>query len=277
MQYLDKLNSCLYSGVVMHHRLHPISNRFSYRVFCMLLDLDELERLDQQRLFSVNRFNMFSFNEADHGAGQTDLAAYIRLLLSQRGYHSATAQITLLCYPRILGFTFNPISTYFCYNQAGELEIILYQVSNTFGSRHSYLFSVAEGAHSAGEPIRHKCDKKMYVSPFMPMQTSYYFRIQPPNKQVSVSIRQTEADKDTDKRQPLLYASFTGTFRSFTDYSLLCVFFKYPLMTLKVVAGIHWEALKLWRKKLKIQSRLEDQSNSISWQDKSGVSHYERL
>jgi DUF1365 family protein len=220
---------------------------------------------------------MFSFSEKDHGSGEGNLAAYIRQLLVDRGYSSATHQITLLCYPRILGFTFNPICTYFSYNSEGQLEVILYEVSNTFGSRHSYLFNVEPNVKGANKTVRHKCNKKLYVSPFMPMQTSYYFRIQPPDKNVAVCIRQTEGDVSPDNKKPILYAAFTGNFRSFNDISLLCVFFKYPLMTLKVVVGIHWEALRLWRKKLIIQPRLEGQSNSISWQDKSGVSQYEQL
>jgi hypothetical protein len=183
----------------------------------------------------------------------------------------------LLCYPRILGYTFNPLSTYFCYNSSKELEIILYEVSNTFGSRHTYLLEAKPNT----DQVRHHCDKQMYVSPFMPMQTSYGFRIQPPNKRVAVCIRQTErANSETQTQtqtQPILHATFTGEYCALNDHSLLRVFFTYPLMTLKVMVGIHWEALKLWRKKLTLQPRNTGKSHSISWQDKSGVSHYESL
>ncbi|WP_372741040.1 DUF1365 domain-containing protein [Neptunomonas sp.] len=266
-------NSCLYKGVVMHHRFRPSKNRFIYRVFCVCLDLDELARLDKQRFFSVNSFNLFSFHEKDHGSGKNDLPAHIRALLTERGFASATHNIRLLCYPRILGYTFNPLSTYFCYNSDAELEVILYEVSNTFGSRHTYLLEAKPNT----DQVRQRCDKLMYVSPFMPMQTSYNFRIQPPNKRVAVCIRQTERTDSETETQPILHATFTGEYCALNDQSLLSVFFQYPLMTLKVMAGIHWEALKLWRKKLTLQPRDTGKSHSISWQDKSGVSHYESL
>lgn len=274
---MSELNSCLYTGTVMHHRFSPTKNRFSYRVFCMCLDLDELVQLDQQRYFSVNRFNLFSFNETEHGSGQGNLANYIRQLLTEKGYDNATHQIRLLCYPRIFGYTFNPISTYFCYNRAGEVAVILYEVSNTFSSRHTYLFQVDSHSQSDTKPIQHTCDKQLYVSPFMPMQTTYNFSIQPPAKRVAVCIRQVEKCIDSNPSQPILDANFNGVYRPFTDRSLLVAFWKYPLMTLKVTCGIHWEALNLWRKKLAIQPRLKGKSNSLSWQDKTGESHYERL
>jgi DUF1365 family protein len=270
---MDELNSCLYKGVVMHHRFRPTKNRFIYRVFCVCLDLDELPQLNKQRFFSINKFNLFSFHEKDHGSGQENLPENIRSLLTERGYASATHNIRLLCYPRILGYTFNPLSTYFCYNSKDELEAILYEVSNTFGSRHTYLLEASPNT----DQVRHHCDKQMYVSPFMPMQTAYGFRIQPPKQRVSVCIRQSEQVNNSAEKQPILHAMFTGEHCTLNDRSLLSVFFKYPLMTLKVMTGIHWEALKLWRKKLALQPRDTGKRHSISWQDKSGVSHYESL
>lgn len=270
---MAELNSCLYKGVVMHHRFRPTKNRFIYRVFSACLDLDELPRLNKLGFFSINRFNLFSFHEKDHGSGTGNLPDNIRSLLTERGFASATHNIRLLCYPRILGYTFNPLSTYFCYNSNAELEVILYEVSNTFGSRHTYILE----AKPDTEQVRHRCEKLMYVSPFMPMQTAYSFRIQPPDKRVAVCIRQTErADAETET-QPILHATFTGKYCALNDRSLLGVFFTYPLMTLKVMVGIHWEALKLWRKKLTVQPRDTGKIHSISWQDKSGVSHYESL
>lgn len=261
----------------MHQRFRPTRNRFDYQVFCICLDLDELPRLNQQRFFSVNRFNLFSFNENEHGVGKGNLVSYIRQLLTEKGYQSATYQIRILCYPRILGYAFNPISTYFCYSAKGDLQVILYEVSNTFGSRHTYLFEADTYSHSSSKSVRHTCEKQMYVSPFMPMKTAYYFSIQPPDKTVAVCIRQTEIAAGAHKSQAILDANFTGRYRPINNKSLLSAFFKYPLMTLKVICGIHWEAIKLWRKKLTIQPRDKGTSNSVSWQDKTGVSHYERL
>lgn len=270
---MDKLASALYEGHVMHHRFRPATHRFIYRVFSCLIDLDELERLNKLRFFSVNRFNLFSFHEKDHGSGERGLRTRITQLLSKRGFESATDSIRVLCYPRILGYTFNPLSVYFCYNRQQELEVVLYEVNNTFGSRHTYLVKAEQGA----TVLRQQCNKLMYVSPFMPMDTAYGFRIVPPTKQVAVCIRQTEVDSETEQRHPILHATFTGTHQTLNDKQLIKAFTKYPLMTLKVITAIHWEALKLWRKKLVIQPRDKEISQSISWQDDHGEFHYESL
>ena len=269
---MPELSSCLYAGTVMHHRLRPVKHRFVYKVFSLLVDLDELKQLDKFRFFSINRFNLFSFHEKDHGQGSGKLADEIRLLLSNRGYQSENFKIRLLCYPRILGYTFNPLSVYFCYDSSDQLQVILYEVSNTFGSRHTYLLEVE------GQPdiVRQGCSKLMYVSPFMPMDTAYGFRIKPPSDNVAVYIRQSEQTSG-DTVAPILNATFSGKKQVISDRSLIKVFMKYPLMTMKVMGGIHWEALKLWRKKLKIQPRDKNVSHSISWQDKNGAMHYESL
>lgn len=266
---MTDLSSSLYEGIVTHHRFMPKQHHFAYRVFSLCLNLDELDLLHRQRrLFSVNRFNLFSFHERDHGRGAGALRTQINTLLVDRGYRSATANIRLLCYPRILGYTFNPLSVYFCYNQNSELEVILYEVSNTFGQRHTYLLTAAQDR--AGY-VHQQCDKQMYVSPFMPMNTDYRFHILPPEQQVSVSIQQRERDLGKD----VLHASFGGKRIPMDDSDLLKAFLKYPLMTLKVITAIHWEALCLWRKKVKLQPRTPSEKYSISWQDKHGVFHHE--
>ncbi len=278
---MPELQSALYQGQVMHHRFRPTKHRFVYNVFSLCLDLDELSKVDQNRLFSINRFNLFSFHEKDHGNGKGNLASDIRKLLVDRGYHSATGRIELLCYPRIMGYTFNPLSVFFCYNKQNQLEVVLYEVSNTFGSRHTYLLP----ANNNVSIVRHGCHKLMYVSPFMPMDTFYQFRISPPTQKVAVCIRQSEqAEGATDpeakadaNKQPILHAVFTGDRIALNDRTLVRMFFSYPLMTLKVMGAIHWEALKLWRKKLKLQPRDKVISHSISWQDQHGVSHHESL
>lgn len=267
-----ELSSCIYEGSVMHHRLSPVQHRFVYKVFSSLIDLDELSELNKLKFFSVNRFNLFSFHEKDHGGKQQSLAKQTRSLLEARGYEDAGHTIKLLCYPRILGYAFNPLSIYFCYNSDNQLKVILYEVSNTFGSRHTYLLEVETPAQA----IRHGCEKKMYVSPFMPMNTAYSFLIQPPEEQISVLIQQTE-QVSVDEKRPILKARFSGKKRTISNRSLLMMFCKYPLMTVKVIAGIHWEALQLWRKKLKIQPREKHVTHTISWQDKHGAIHNESL
>ena len=270
---MAKLDSCLFEGHVMHHRFRPSVHRFIYRVFSLNVNLSELENLDRLKLFSVNRFNLFSFHEKDHGSGKGHLLSEIKQRLCDRGYPEATHKIQLLCYPRILGYTFNPLSVYFCYDLQDNLKVILYEVSNTFGSRHTYLLQTS----GKEKLVRHGCDKTMYVSPFMPMDTRYQFRINPPKSKVAVCIRQTELSDNDRKRQPILHATFTGDRTELNDRTLFKAFLRYPLMTLKVMTAIHWEAFRLWRKKLKIQPRQKGIQQSISWKDEHGVSHYESL
>jgi len=270
---MSNLNTCLYEGTVMHHRLSPAKHKFRYRVFSTLIDLDELPWLNKLRLFSVNRFNLFSFHEADHGVGCGQLAGQIRQLLIQRGYANATSSIKLLCYPRILGYTFNPLSVYFCYNRDNQLKVILYEVSNTFGSRHTYLLEALD----EGSSISHSCEKRMYVSPFMEMETAYSFRISPPDRAVIVDIQQHSLEANDKPSKPIFHAVLQGNKQDISDRSLLSVFSRFPLMTLKVTGAIHWEALRLWRKKLKIQPRSKEQTRTISWLDRNGVSHYESI
>ncbi|WP_315981503.1 DUF1365 domain-containing protein [Aliamphritea spongicola] len=162
----------------------------------------------------------------------------MRKLLARRGYAHACARIRLLCYPRILGYVFNPLSVYFCYDADDQLQVILYEVTNTFRQRHTYLIPAG-----SAEKLQHSCDKQMYVSPFMPLDTRYSFTIRPPGSAVSVGIRQH------DLQQQLLFkATFAGQQETFCDAALLKLFISHPLMTLKVMVGIHWEALRLWRK-----------------------------
>ncbi|MCW9053779.1 MAG: DUF1365 domain-containing protein [Motiliproteus sp.] len=281
---MAEFSSALFAGTVMHHRFRPKRHRFVYRVFSICLDLDELPQLDSLRFFSINRFNLFSFREKDHGqGGKSDtrsLRQQITELLDSRGYSRATHRIRLLCYPRILGYAFNPLSVYFCYDHDEQLQVILYEVSNTFGQRHNYLLEAGKDTQRC---VRHACDKHLYVSPFMPMDTRYHFRITPPQHRVAVCIRQTQRELQDDASSgfnsgdALLHATFTGQYTQLSDRSLVKMFFSYPLMTLKVVGAIHWEALKLWRKGLSLQPRTVLNRHSISWQDKEGVHHYESL
>ncbi|HSG03924.1 MAG TPA: DUF1365 domain-containing protein [Marinobacterium sp.] len=263
------MRSSLYAGQVMHHRFAPKRHRFIYRVVSALLDLDEIESSGfKMRLFSVNRFNLFSWHNKDHGDG-TDrpLTQQIRRLLVKSGLEQYQTNIKLLCYPRILGFVFNPLSVYYCYDQADRLGVILYEVSNTFGERHTYLIPVAEGE----TVVRQRAAKAFYVSPFMPMQADYQFRMQPPAERVAVCIRQSL------NQSSLLHAMFTGERQELNDKALFGVFVKYPLMTLKVMAGIHWEALQLWRKGVKLQPRVKDQNNRITFGSTIEASQHETL
>lgn len=206
--------SCLYAGHVMHHRFKPAQHRFVYRVTSMLLDLDELGSLDTRlKLFSHNRFNLFSFYDRDHGDGsERPLVEQIRQILHEQGMNLGSGRIKLLCYPRLLGYVFNPLSVFYCYDEQNRLSAILYEVSNTFNQKHNYLIPVIDGGKST---VRQSCDKVFHVSPFISMATHYHFRLQHPDKRVAICIRQTDAEG------PLLHATFTGQRRTLSDRSLL--------------------------------------------------------
>lgn len=241
-------HSCLYVGTVMHQRFKPRAHRLSYRVFWALLDLDELPRLSSRlRLFSLERFNIFGFRNSDHGDGSTrPLRQQVEAHLAASGITLDGGAIRLLCMPRLLGFVFNPISVYYCYHRDGALKALLYEVHNTFGQRHSYLIPVDA---DAGEPLEQRCLKAFYVSPFMDMNIAYRFRVQPPSTRVSLVI------ESADARGAVLTASLAGTRQELTDAALLRNFVAFPFMTLKVVAGIHWEAARLWLKGMRLRPR----------------------
>jgi len=245
--------SGLYVGSVMHHRVKPVRHRLSYRVFSLLADLDELPRLDRElRLFAHNRFGLLGFRDRDFGplGGMgTDLKIWAEGQLVAAGIEGG-GPVRLLCFPRVLGFTFNPLCVWFCHRRDGTLAAIIHEVSNTFGQRHAYLIPAATGPDGL---VRQRCDKGFYVSPFMEMETAYHFRIRPPGglagEPLAVSIRQTDGEG------PVLHAALTARRVELTDGAILRAWARHPLMTAKVVASIHWEALHLWRKGLAIRPR----------------------
>lgn len=240
------MQSALYPGVVMHQRYHPVMHRLHYRIFSLLLDLDEMAAIAAKlRLFSIGRFNLVSFFERDHGDGrERGLRDWVRGQCVTAGIDAA-GPIRLLSMPRVLGHAFNPLSVFFCHNPAGVLTGILYQVNNTFGQRHSYLIAVAAGD---GGSIRQSARKIFYVSPFMPMEMDYRFRVSPPSDRVSVVIDGLGAMGGSMGK--LITASLSGRRVELTDRALFGSVLRSPALSLKVIAGIHWEALKLWRKKV---------------------------
>lgn len=232
------MNSAIYAGRVVHTRLRPKRHKLSYRVFALLLDLNEIDGLAQRlRLLGHNRAAMFSFYDRDHGDGDGRLQEWVARQLEAAGFAIAAPQTSVLCYPRILGYVFNPLTVYFC-RDGDVLRAILYEVHNTFGEKRTYVIKVAQGARA----IEQTCTKELYVSPFVPMECGYRFRISPPTEQVRIAI------DESDESGLLLTASFAGTRRELSDRALLHALFAYPLMTLKVTAAIHWEALRLWLK-----------------------------
>ena len=249
--------AALYVGPVMHARLKPIGHRFSYRVMSLLIDLDRLAHADRQSpLFGVNRAALYSFREADHGKRDgSSLRAYAQHCAAERGIDLTGGRVLLLCYPRLLGYGFNPLSVYFCHRPSGELALVIYEVRNTFGELHAYVLPVNEGELSdAG--VRQSQEKLFYVSPFIEMAMRYHFRVLPPGD--SIRLRILETDRDG----PLLAATFNGRRRALNTAELLRSVFALPLVTLKIVAAIHWEALRLWLKGVRLVPRHHAASNT---------------
>jgi DUF1365 family protein len=253
---MTKFVSALYRGAVVHRRLRPKPHQLRYHVFNILFDLDELPALDRGlRLFSHNRFNVFSFHDRDHGDGKTPLRAHVESILREHGIDIAGGPVRLLCMPRVLGFVFNPLSVFFCYRPSGNLAAILYEVSNTFGERHNYLIPTGGNTVSA---ISQTANKRFHVSPFLPLNLHYRFRTAPPDRNVSVSVHVHDDDG------LLVAASFSAVSTVLTDETLFKTLVAYPLLTLKVVAGIHWEALRLWLKGIKVWSKPEPPEQRIT-------------
>ena len=243
--------AALYWGKVMHARWQPVHHRFTYRVMSLLIDLDRLGEADRQsRLFGVNRVAPFSFHERDHGdRNGAGLSQYARRLAAERGIDLSGGRVVLLCYPRVFGYVFNPLSVYFCYGASGNVALMIYEVRNTFGEMHSYILPVQQD--SAGPAIRQSQAKAFYVSPFMEMETYYRFSVSPPQQDVKVRILQSGA------QGAMFAAAFCGRRRALTNRSLLAALFGLPFLTLKVIAAIHWEAMRLWLKGVPYVPRLK--------------------
>ncbi len=229
--------SGLYEGTVIHRRLTPVRHVFRYRVFALLIDLGELSSLDRSLwLFGRNRAALFSFHDRDHGDGR-DLNVWLDGLLLGANI-AADGPRRVLCYPRLFGYVSNPLSVWFCHACDGALKAIVYEVHNTYGERHAYVLPVT----STDGQVEQCVEKDFFVSPFLSMDCAYRFRILPPGNEIAIAIREEE------RGQSVLDAVFTGRRRHLNDRSLLRVFLRYPLMTLKVVVAIHFEALRLMRK-----------------------------
>lgn len=240
------LMSKLYFGTVMHRRLRPREHALSYRMFWMLLDLDEIDRLHRPALFSRNRFNLLSFHDRDHGDGSgAPLRPQVERMLADNGIDVDGGPIRLFCMPRVLGYGFNPISVWFCHRRDETLSAIVYEVHNTFGERHSYVFAAQE----AGTPAPHGSEKRFHVSPFMDIGMRYEFRTLPPAKRVAMAIRGFDADGT------LIHASLAGSAAPFSTANLLRGLLLYPLLTAKVTAAIHWHALRLWLKGIRVRHK----------------------
>ena len=251
------MNSCIYNGEVTHTRFKPVRHFLKYQTFSLLIDLDEINFLDKSiGIFSHNKFNIFSFYDKDHGDRDGgNLKDWVISNLNKFQIKENITNIKVLCYPRILGYVFNPLSIFYCYKKE-KLVAIFYEVKNTFNEQHTYIFKIKNN-----EEIIQKCRKKFYVSPFMDMETFYNFKLLNPKDKLSVFIKQTDADGT------ILTATQTGDKKEFSFKQLAINFIKYPLMTIKIISSIHYEALLLWKKGAIYRKRDTKLKNNLSFEE----------
>ena len=251
-------SSCIYTGQVIHKRFKPKKHFFSYKVFSLLIDLEELDILEKKlKLFSYNRFNILSFYDVDHGPRDgTSLISWVKENLNNNNINSEKIKIKLLCYPRIWGYVFNPLSIFYVYGKDSNLIAILYEVKNTFGEQHTYVFKIDK----TDQFLEHSCKKKFHVSPFIEMDCMYYFKILKPENKLSVVINQN------DNEGKLLFASQDGFKKALNNKNLIFSYIFHPLMSFKIIGAIHYEALKLWLKGLKFVKKKIKIKNNITFE-----------
>ena len=251
------MNSCIYNGIIKHQRFTPIKHSLNYNTFSLFVDLDEIESLTKNiSIFSLNKFNIYSFYNVDHGARDGSLLKdWVLKNIKKFNISNNITKIKLLCYPRIFGYVFNPLSIFYCYEN-NDLRAIFYEVKNTFNEQHTYIFKINDN-----EKIEQKCKKKFYVSPFMDMETYYNFKLLDPKEKLSIFIKQT------DGQETVLTATQTGDKKEFSFKQLLINFFKYPLMTIKIISSIHYEAFFLWKKGAMYRKRKNKILNNLSYEE----------
>ena len=242
-----RLSSSIYEGTVVHKRLTPRQHGFSYPVFALCLDVDEIDDVARRlRFFSRNHRNLLSFRDTDLGAaGPESVAVKVRTLLESCHLSNCAARIELVCYPRLFGYVFNPLSVYFCRKADGTVGAVIYEVSNTFGERKSYVIPVPTGS----SVISQDCAKEMYVSPFTGADGHYGFHCIAPEERVVLGVNFREGGR------PVLKTHFRGNRRPLTDATILSLLARHPLMTLKVMGAIHVEAARLWAKGVPLVTR----------------------
>ncbi len=249
-------DGALYIARVMHRRHVAPLYRFVYRVFYLLVDVDRIDALAARlRFFSINRFNLLSLYPRDHGDGK-GLRRWAEQTLRAQGLVPDGGRIRLLAFPRVLGMAFNPISLWYCEHRDGALQVVIAEVNNTFGEKHSYVLDGA-GAALAYEQAIDK-DKLFHVSPFFDRTGSYRFTLAEPGERLRVVIRQSRDGA------PSLDATIAGERQTLSDAQIVRQVLRMPWMAAKVVAGIHWEALKLWLRGARFHSKPDPLDPKVS-------------
>lgn len=236
----------IFTAKVMHKRFFPKVNQFTYRVYYVVLPLSEIRDNSKLATLATNRLGLLSFYNKDHGAKDGgDLEHWLRAMLSDYGLNDMTDEVLLVCMPRVLGYGFNPVSFWLCLDQQKQLRAVLCEVNNTFGETHRYLCA-HEDKRVIGADDWLGTDKVFHVSPFLPREGSYRFRLAMGADTLGMWI-----DYHDKSGQKQLVTTLTGKLEPLTKRSLKAAFWRHPLVTVKTIMLIHWQALKLLGKGIK--------------------------
>ena len=241
------------SGPVQHRRLRPARHVFGYDAMFLLLPMRSLARAPSLLPIARNRFGAMSFFDADHGDGGNDSLAWLQGLLAAEGITDADGEVWLQTFPRIWGYAFKPVSLWLCERTDGSLRCAVAEVNNTFGERHCYVLTPAEGARSLQWGAEYRASKVFHVSPFCTVEGSYRFRF----------LRSTTADQDRlvlridhdDSLGPLIETSISGRLLPLTAGRARTALLRHPMHSFGVMARIHWQAFQLWRKRVPFHSK----------------------
>ena len=241
-------------GQVMHKRLFPAVNQFLYRMYYLALPLSQLSNLS----IPYNRSGLMSFHDSDHGrCDGSALEPWAREILHQYQIDKADGEIVLICLPRVLGYVFNPVSFWLCLDNNGGLRAVLCEVNNTFGERHTYLCAHNDQSVIEFDDVLHG-EKVFHVSPFLIREGDYQFRFRYNGQQFTAHI---DYYNNNEKQ---LVTSLHGTLEILDSTSRRRAFWSYPLVTIKTIALIHWQALKLVMKKISYIPRPKQQEKRLS-------------
>jgi DUF1365 family protein len=246
--------TCLYRGEVVHRRLNPVRHELRYRVFNLFADVDRLEdTATRLRFFSYNRFNLFSIMDRNHGPGDgTPVREHAWELVSGADGGEHVRRVFMFCYPSVLGYVFNPLTVYYGFDAEDHLRLMIYEVNNTFGGRHSYVIPV-------GKEFAQKAPKHFFVSPFNAVEGRYTFHFSTPGEKIALGIALSIAEK------PVLNAYVSGVYARLSDSALLSAFLGVPFLTLKVIGAIHLQAVRLWWKGLTLKKRPQAPNHTVDF------------
>ena len=254
------MNTKLYSTTIVHERFSNFKNIFKYSVFSMCFDYDELITLTKKiKIFSYNKFNIFSYNEKDHGYRDgRSLREFVEKNLVENNFFFESLNIQIICFPRIFGYVFNPLSVIYCYNKS-NLVAIFYEVKNTSNEQHTYFFASKQKKNIT--EYYHQCNKNFYVSPFIGMKALYKFRNQIPQDKIHICI-----DLFDEDNKKILTATQYGKKISLNSFTLLSQLISNPLIALKIIVGILYEAFFIFLKGGKYYKRKKKIIDSISFE-----------